>query len=144
MRVRDAKEGDAEAVAALVAQLDFSVTPADAAHRIAMLADLGQPLLIADDGGPVGCLSWNVMPVLHRDSWVGRISMLVVDHAQRSHGIGAQLVAEAEARMIARGCRLIEVTSNEALRDAHRFYEGLGYTRTSYRFGKTVASDGEE
>ena len=44
----------------------------------------------------------------------------------------------AEARMRARGCEKMEVTSNLSLVDAHAFYEALGLERSSLRFFKDI------
>ena len=64
--------------------------------------------------------------------------MMVVAEAARSGGVGAALVAEAEARLKADGCGLIEITSNAKRLRAHAFYERLGYERTSIRLAKQV------
>jgi len=98
----------------------------------------GQQAIVADKGGLVGVLTTSTTPVLHRPKPVGRISMLVVAEEARGAGIGAALVAEAERRLAARGCGMIEVTSNRKRLRAHAFYERLGYARTSYRFAKTL------
>lgn len=64
--------------------------------------------------------------------------MLIVTAHARGRGIGSALVAAAEARLSGCGCKLIEVTSNIKLAEAHLFYERLGYEQTSYRFAKEV------
>ncbi|TMJ17332.1 MAG: GNAT family N-acetyltransferase [Alphaproteobacteria bacterium] len=131
--LRDAKPGDAEALAALIAALGYEVTAAEVRKRLRSVE-----ALVADKGGIVGILSISVMNVLHRPKPVGRISMMVVAEAERGRGIGAALVAEAERRLGARGCGLVEVTSNQKRLRAHAFYEKLGYERTSYRFFKPL------
>jgi ribosomal protein S18 acetylase RimI-like enzyme len=52
--------------------------------------------------------------------------------------VGAALVADAEARLKAAGCGLVEVTSNVKLLRAHAFYERHGYERTSIRLAKQL------
>ena len=59
---------------------------------------------------------------------------LVVDHA----GIGAELVRAAEAALEAQGCYMVEVTSHNRREAAHRFYEKLGYEKTSVRLAKML------
>jgi len=88
--------------------------------------------------GVIGCASWSLMPVLHRAGPVGRLSMLVVTGRLRGKGIGRALVEAVEQRCRGLGCVLVEVTSNIGLKDAHAFYEVLGYARTSYRFARTL------
>ena len=126
-------------MAELIGQLEFSVDEAGVAERLATLAEQGEPVLLADAGGEVrGLLDWHVMPTIHRPRPVGRVVALVVADGQRGKGIGRALVKEAERRMRARGCEKMEVTSNLRLADAHRFYEGLGLERSSYRFAKDL------
>jgi GNAT superfamily N-acetyltransferase len=138
IKVREAKPADAAAIAALLASLGYEVAEADVRKRMAALSKGGEPVLVAAADKVIGVLSWHVTPVLHRPRPVGRITMLVVDETMRSGGIGALLVAAAEARLKARGCGLVEVTSNRKRLRAHAFYERLGYERTSYRFGKNL------
>jgi len=96
-------------------------------------------VLVAElDGAVIGCLSTSLTLVLHRPAPVGRISMMVVDEALRSRGIGAQLVRAAEHVLTEQGCYLVEVTSHLRRTDAHRFYERLGYERTSVRMAKEL------
>ena len=45
----------------------------------------------------------------------------------RGRGIGGRLVEEAVARATAWGCYRIQLTSNKARADAHRFYERHGF-----------------
>ena len=137
-RVRDARPVDAAGIAALVTALGYEVAEAEVKTRLATLKRGGEPVLVAAREKLVGVLSWHVTPVIHRPRPVGRITMLVVDEKARGAGIGALLVAEAEARLMAKGCGLVEVTSNRRRLRAHAFYERLGYERTSYRFGKKL------
>jgi ribosomal protein S18 acetylase RimI-like enzyme len=109
------------------------------AERLVAMEAEGRTVLAAElDAVVVGCLSTSVMRVLHRPAPVGRISMMVVDEALRSRGIGEALVRAAEAALAAQGCYMIEVTSHVRRTEAHRFYERLGYERTSVRLAKML------
>jgi GNAT superfamily N-acetyltransferase len=68
------------------------------------------------------------------------INGLVVDEAHRSDGIGAELVAAAEAWAWEHGATAIMVRSRSARVRAHRFYERLGYVevKRSHVFEKPL------
>ena len=127
------------ALAALIGQLGYDAGAGEVAERLAAMAAEGRAVLVAElDGAVVGCLSTSVMRVLHRPAPVGRISMMVVDEKLRSRGIGAALVRAAEEVLAAQGCYMIEVTSHLRRTEAHRFYERLGYHKTSVRLARTL------
>jgi len=137
MLVREAIAADAEALAGLIGELGYAVTPGEVMDRLDAQADAGIGTLVAEqDGAVIGCASWSLTRVLHRTGPVGRVSMMVVTEGLRGQGIGKALVRAVEARCAALGCVLVEVTSNMRREEAHRFYEGLGYERTSFRFAK--------
>ena len=125
----------------MIAELGFEAGAADVAKRLRALAKGGEAVLVAEQDGVIGCLTWHVTPVLHRPTPVGRVTMLIVAKEARREGVGEKLVAEAEARAARRGCALIEVTSNIELGGAHAFYRSIGFKRTSYRFAKTLKPD---
>jgi len=135
--IRAATAADTSALSALIAQLGYSASEREVAERLASMQQEKRLVLVAEMGGNVvGCLSTSTMRVLHRPAPVGRISMMVVDEALRGHGIGAALVRAAERALSAVGCQLVEVTSHLTRSDAHRFYERLGYERTSVRLAR--------
>ncbi len=137
--IRPARAEDCERLAALIGQLGYGAGASDVAERLAAMEAEGRLVLVAElDGAVIGCLSTSTMRVLHRPAPVGRISMMVVDEALRGRGIGAALVRAAEQALAAQGCYMVEVTSNVRRGDAHRFYERLGYERTSVRLAKEL------
>lgn len=140
MLIRDAAAADAGALSGLIRELGYEVSAAEAADRLAEQRAMGLGTLVAEeDGVVIGCVSWSLMRVLHRPGPVGRVSMMVVTADRRGRGVGKALVRAVEEKCAALGCVLVEVTSNLRREAAHRFYEALGYERTSARFAKTPA-----
>ena len=56
----------------------------------------------------------------------------------RGRGVGARLIAHAEAFARERGCYRLQLTSRNERHDAHRFYERHGFTPVSQGFKKSV------
>jgi GNAT superfamily N-acetyltransferase len=54
----------------------------------------------------------------------------------RGRGIGAKLLAAAEALARREGCYRMQLTSRNVRLDAHRFYEAQGFQLTSQGFKK--------
>lgn len=139
IEIREARPDDAEALVPLIELLPHRVTAEGVRRRIEQVAAHDCPQLVADDNGTVvGLCGLHVMTAVHREKPVGRITILVVNENARGKGIGRLLVDEAERRFRAAGCGMIELTSNDWLVDAHRFYAKIGYEQTSKRFAKQL------
>ena len=140
-KLREAEPSDAEQLAGMFALLDHHIGPQAIRRNLSALAEAGEPVLVvARDHELLGACAIHRTVAPHREQPVGRVTLLVVAEAARGNGLGRQLVEEAERRLATLGCGLIEVTSNDRLREAHAFYRHLGYERTSMRFAKALAS----
>jgi GNAT superfamily N-acetyltransferase len=95
-------------------------------------------VLVADvDGDVVGvCQVIIFRHFQHAGGWCCEIESVHVRSDMRSRGIGAQLLAAAEALAQERGCYRIQLTSRNVREDAHRFYLANGYDQTSQGFKK--------
>ncbi|GAA3996344.1 hypothetical protein GCM10022211_01520 [Sphingomonas humi] len=139
--IRAATKADAAQLAGLFALLDHRIEPAQIAANLAKMAKVGDRLVVAAQGKTlVGACGVQATVHPHRTAPVGRITILVVAEKHRGGGLGRALVEEAERLLAGRGCTLVEVTSNDRLAPAHRFYEHLGYQRTSLRFAKSLGT----
>ncbi len=68
------------------------------------------------------------------------IGGLIVDGRNRGSGIGRRLVQYAEAWAVTQGCTSVLVRSNIVRKNAHSFYEKIGYSniKTSQVFHKAI------
>lgn len=138
LRFREATGDDLEAIAALLdddaiargrAGHVGSVTPRvrDAFAEIARSPD--NELWVAELAGEiVGTLQLTYIPGLSRNGMRRALLEAVrVAAARRGQGVGAAFMRHAVERARARGCGLVQLTTDARREDAHRFYERLGF-----------------
>lgn len=95
----------------------------------ALDADPRHLLLVAEsDGTVVGTLQLSLIPGLsRRGAERGQIEAVRVAGDARGTGVGGLLVGHAIELARARGCRLVQLTTDARRADAHRFYSRLGF-----------------
>jgi GNAT superfamily N-acetyltransferase len=144
--VRAASEDDLARIVELFAYgslVDGKEDPTDLAPYRAALAEIGP--------GPGG-----VLVALVGDQVVGVCQLIVFRHLQskgglcaevesvhvhpdsRGHGIGAVLMRAAVQWADQLGCYRVQLTSNNARPDAHRFYERLGFEPSHRGFKRSL------
>lgn len=103
--------------------------PAYDAAFAAIAADANQLLAVADLGGRiVGCLQVSFIPgISHRGAWRGQIESVRIGADQRGSGLGRRMMDWAIEQCRARGCRMVQLTTDKSRTDARRFYESLGF-----------------
>lgn len=139
--IRIAGVADAEAVAALLAELGYPTGPDSAAARITRLAATGAAscLVAIREGTVCGLATTHRIPLFHRDGELLRVTSLVVSRASRRTGVGAALLAACEAHAREHGAERMELTSGDKRLEAHAFYEHQGFAREGVRMTKWVS-----
>lgn len=114
--------------------------PAYAAALAAIDADPNQELLVAEfDAEPVGTLQLTYIPgLMRRGQWRGLIKSVHIAPAHRNQGLGGDVIRWALERCRARGCGMVQLTSNKQRLDAHRFYVRLGFEQSHEGFKYTL------
>ena len=135
---REATRADVAAVVALLADDVFGrgregtdLTPYLAAFD-AMQREGDNRLIVAEaEGRVVAC---------YQITLISGLSLSAARRAadRRGRGLGAALIADAEARARAGGATLLQFTTNAARTDAQRFYQRLGFTPSHIGFKKTL------
>ena len=150
--LRRATVSDLDALIALLADDPVSASRGDtgaAADRpayerafAAIDADPAHQLLVATvNETVVATMQLTVIPGLPR---VGasrlQIEAVRVRGDQRNRGIGAAMIRWAVEQAPTLGATLVQLTSDAARVDAHRFYERLGFSASHIGFKLTVAA----
>ena len=138
--VRPAVDEDAADIANLLTQLGYPASAADIPARLTRMrqnerADVWVGIA---DGKVAGVVTAHVLSVINRQGDVAQLTTLVVDARARRAGVGRALVLEVEAFARRNGCERLSVTTHLDRRDAHAFYEGMGFDFTGRRYGKML------
>ena len=94
--------------------------------------DPNHELIVAEiNGAVIGTLQLTFIPSI---SFVGgtraQVESVRVAGSFRGQGIGVEMMKWAIERARQRGCHLMQLTSHKSRKDAHRFYERLGFTKS--------------
>jgi GNAT superfamily N-acetyltransferase len=139
INLHKAKPEDAAAVADLLQQMGYPVTPPEVETRIERFSEPGYLLLIAkNENNTVGFIALHVYHVLHLPAPEGRIVSFCVDQKIRGNGVGTNLLNEAEHYFKQNGCYKIVLNSNLKRTDTHQYYLNRGYEFTSKHFIKLI------
>jgi GNAT superfamily N-acetyltransferase len=150
--LRRATQHDLDAILALLADDPISAARGDTGRPedrpayerafAAIDADPAQQLLVATSAAGVvlATMQLTVIPGLAR---VGASRMQIeavrVRSDQRGRGLGGAMITWAVESAPGQGVRLVQLTSDAARVDAHRFYERLGFTASHVGFKYGVA-----
>jgi len=138
-KIRDAKPSDAPRLAELFIDNGPATTEKQVRKNLAALKKSGEtPLVATLDKKLLGMCGISRRVVIHRAAPLGRITALIVSKEAQGEGMGRMLVGAAEEWMRKKGCKLVEVTSNDSRAAAHAFYRHMGYERSSIRFFKKL------
>lgn len=139
--LRLASAADAARLAELSVQLGYPCSRGEIVERLAALEREGQHAVFVAERGRavVGWVHVFALRTVESDPRA-EIGGLVVDAAARGSGVGRALMQRAEAWARARGLAAVTLRSNIIRKEAHAFYEALGYTltKTQHAFRKMI------
>ncbi len=146
-RVRRAREEDVPTIVALLTDDVLGRGRESRDERVYLDAfrdiddDPNQYLAVVEDevGEPVATLQTTLIPGLSRGGARRlQVEAVRVAASQRSSGLGAALFDWVEAYARHRGASLIQLTSDKAREDAHRFYDRLGFTASHEGYKRQI------
>jgi GNAT superfamily N-acetyltransferase len=138
---RDATVNDLPAIVAMLADDQLGKAREDSSLPLdkgyinafdAITRDENQRLIVVSKGAMlVGTMQLSFLPGLSsKGAWRGQLEAVRVASARRSEGIGAVMIDWAVLRCREKGCKSVQLTTNKSRKDAHRFYEKLGFVQS--------------
>jgi GNAT superfamily N-acetyltransferase len=137
IEIRTANRNDLDAIVELLRRDSIAAVPEEPGLSAAQIeafdtiaAHPDNEVVVATLGGEViATLQLTFIPGLSlQGAWRAQVEGVRVRHDLRSRRIGTRLIEWAIRRARERGCRMVQLTSNNRRVDARRFYERLGFS----------------
>jgi len=140
LMVREVEAADMEALADLMAQLGYETRASELQmRRETISANKHYATFVAVSKGKVcGMIGTFMCYTYEHNSPSARILALIVSEDVRGRGAGRALVAAAEKDLAQKNIRRIAVNTRFERKQAHEFYEKVGYTKNGFRFVKEL------
>ena len=140
LTVRAVESADIEALADLMTQLGYETRASEMEMRMeAILANKNYATFVAVSKGKVcGMIGTFTCYTYEHNNPSARILALVVSKEARGRRVGQALIAAAEEDLAQRNIRRVAVNARFERKEAHKFYEKLGYTKNGFRLVKEL------
>ncbi|MDR1554336.1 MAG: GNAT family N-acetyltransferase [Prevotellaceae bacterium] len=107
-------------------------------YENALKSDRQKLIIGLIDNKIIGFCSLTVKNSLWQSGNLGHIDELVVDENFRKYGIGKKLMDAITKIAKENNCKQTELSSAFHRKEAHQFYENLGYEKRAYLFSKVL------
>ena len=136
--LRPAMESDAAAVKALLEELEGRAFDMENFTRI-YAEYLAAPLTlvyvaVGSETEIVGFISCKGQSLLHHEGLVFEIQELIVTAAHQGRGVGRKLIDVLKSELTRLEAKSLEVTSNKRRKEAHAFYQSVGFLNSHEKF----------
>jgi GNAT superfamily N-acetyltransferase len=138
--IRAPEAADVVALADLITQLGYETRASEMQMRMEpILANKNYATFVAVSKGKVcGMIGTFTCYSYEHNSPSARILALIVLEKMRGRGVGRALIAAAEKDLAQRNIRRVAVNARFERKQAHEFYEKLGYTKNGFRLVKEL------
>lgn len=136
--IRKPVSSDLNSISNLLNQLGYN--PQIDQIKESIDSDSGEIYIVEESGIVIGLMSLIYFDYFPTTRKICRITAIVVDEKQRSKGIGLKLIEFAQSESKNRNCVGLEVTTSTERHETHSFYEKLRFTKTSFRYYKSLES----
>jgi GNAT superfamily N-acetyltransferase len=140
IKIRKVGFKDAKLISGLLKELGYPSSSSFDKYKIIKLFKIKNDyVFVAEaDSEVIGVTHLHIAELFHEAGKLGRIMALVVNKKYRQAGVGYKLMLSLETIARKKGCTKIEITSALHRKDAHKFYQGLGYFEKPKRFIKIL------
>ena len=89
---------------------------------------------VEEENRVCGFISCKGQPLIHHEGLVFEIQELIVTATHQGRGIGKKLIDALKPELKRLGAKSLEVTSNKRRKEAHAFYQSVGFLNSHEKF----------
>jgi PhnO protein len=89
---------------------------------------------VEEENRVCGFISCKGQPLIHHEGLVFEIQELIVTATHQGRGIGKKLIDVLKPELKRLGAKSLEVTSNKRRKEAHAFYQSVGFLNSHEKF----------
>lgn len=142
LKIQFAEQNDFHFVFNLLGQLwpdlDLDYQALNEIYLKAIDSDVQRLIVGVDKGKLVGFCSLTIKNNLWQAGNLGHVDELVIDKSCRGKGYGKKLIDSITQIAKDLKCKRIELDSAFHRKEAHRFYESIGYENRAYLFSQRL------
>ena len=136
--IRQAVESDAVSVKCLLEELEnrvFDQAIFDRIYTEYVEAPLTiMKIAVSSEIETVGFITCKGQSLLHHEGLVFEIQELIVTKAHQGRGVGRKLIEALRPELLRHGAISLEVTTNKRRKEAHAFYQFVGFLNSHEKF----------
>ena len=91
-------------------------------------------VLVCNETEIIGFISCKGQALLHHDGLVFEIQEMIVSAAHQGKGLGRKMIDLIREEVKGLGAKSLEVTSNKRRKEAHAFYQSVGFLNSHEKF----------
>lgn len=137
-KIREAELNDLLAVKMLLDELENRVSDLEIFTEIFQhyLNDVSTLIFVAEEErkGVIGFITCKSQWLLHHEGQVCEIQEMIVTKEFQGKGIGRNLVEKVKEVVVGWEVKSLEVSSNKRRKDAHQFYQKIGFRNSHEKF----------
>lgn len=138
IEIREATLADASSIKCLIDELENTVSDPLIFESIytEYVVNPDTLMFVLELGllGIQGFVSCKGQRLLHHQGLVFEIQEMIVSADHQGKGYGRLLFEKVQKVVLARGAKSLEVTSNKRRKEAHAFYESMGFRNSHEKF----------
>ena len=132
--IRNAQNADVKAISMLLTQLGYETEPLTVQNMLSLSSKNDEIYVCVLQEKVIAVMSlifFNYFPSAQK---LCRITAIVVDEELRGSGVGSKLIEHAKFMASSVSCSILEVTTSLKRQQTQKYYENIGFEKTSYKY----------